>query len=324
MHVPYHEHSAPTLGVYWSHDAAAYYRVAVPLGAIGGVMAPFHAMRQSQVRNAQVAIVTRYGAQRDSRPEDAAALAGALKEHAGRLIVDFDDDLAGQPARYRSPARNIAAVEAIARQADAITCTNVTLAGRLRHLGRDVRVLPNYVRPEDWPTPTPADGPLTLVLAGSYTHADDWRIVAPAIARLRRDHGARLRVCGFLPDYLRALCDDFRPWAGLDAYPAMLAGAHIGLCPLPDSGFNRCKSPIKLYEYALAGLAVVASPCQYGPVLRAAGQAEHIAPDGGDWYGAILRLLDNPAPAAAHLRRHVIAHHDARQHAATITAAYAA
>lgn len=332
MRIPHNEHSAPYLGMAWGADAAAYYRLAVPLAAAGAsAIAPFYAARMSQVHNAETIVIARYGGARDARPADVAATVRALRQDSGaRVIVDFDDDVFGQPARYRSPSANLPATEAAARAADGLTCTSDYLAGRLRRLHRDVRVVPNYVRPQDWPDPGPQpDGPVVLVLAGSYTHEDDWRIVAPALRRLHDAHGdgIRLRVCGYIPDYLKPLCNDWRPWKDLDHYPAMLAGAHIGLCPLPDSGFNRCKSPIKLYEYALSGLAVVASPTQYGPVLRAAGQGAHIVPDGADWYAVLDHLIRHAAErqaAADGLRRHVIEHHDARRHAATIRAAYAA
>lgn len=323
MHVPHHTHTAPILGAYFKPDAAAYYRLAVPLGVAGGAVAPYAEMRGSQVDGAECVAVTRLGALPGSDLVALRNIVRRLKSDAGRVVADIDDDLWGLGAARLSQQTNLPALEAVLREADTITTTNPTLAGRVRRFGRDVRVLPNYVNGEDWPAPAPRpDGPPVVVLAGGNSHAADWRVVAPALRRLV-DEGVALRVCGFLPDYLRPLCADFRPWAGLDAYPAMLAGATVGLCPLPDSGFNRCKSPIKLFEYALSGAAVVASPCQYGPVLRAAGQGAYVVPDGGDWYTPIRAALADTQAAPA-LRAHVIAHHDARHHAATITAAYAA
>lgn len=327
MRVPHDQHVAPVLGAAFGAGADAYYRLAVPLGAIGGAVAPFYEMRESQVKGAETVVVSRFGAI-PGYERQAAETARAIRRDAGRLVVDFDDDLFSVRADLRRGDLNAAAAAEIARAASHLTCTNSTLAGRLRRLHRDVRVLPNYVRAGDWPEPAPPpDGPPVIVLAGTYTHVHDWRPVAPALARLRERYGARVRVCGFMPDYLKPICDDYRPWAGLAEYPAMIAGAHVGLCPLPDTGFNRCKSPIKLYEYALAGLAVVASPCQYGPALRAAGQPEHIVPDaGGDWEAPIARLIADRAhraAAASALRAHVLTL-DAAHHADTIRAAYAA
>lgn len=46
-----------------------------------------------------------------------------------------------------------------------------------------------------------------------------------------------------------------------EMYPRKLAklDLDIGICPLDDDDFNRSKTPIKLYEYALAGTMTVAS-----------------------------------------------------------------
>ena len=58
------------------------------------------------------------------------------------------------------------------------------------------------------------------------------------------------------------------PWLHPEDYPKGLVGIDIGCCPLDDHPFNRSKSPIKAWEYALSGAAVVASPTVYGRVIR--------------------------------------------------------
>ncbi len=322
MHIPAHTHTAPLLGAYFAPDAVAYYRAAVPLGAIGGAVAPFWEMETAQMRGAECVVVPRLNA---ADPTKVRGIIDLLRRDAGRVIVDIDDDIWATPVQHRGPAHLLVGAAHAARSADAITTTNSTLAGRLRRLNRDVRVVPNYVNGEDWPAPAaPPPGPPVIVLAGSSSHAEDWRPAAPALARLRDEGAATLRVCGFLPAYLAPLCDDWRPWAGLSSYPAMLAGATVGLCPLPDSGFNRCKSTIKLFEYSLSGAVVVASPCQYGPILRAAGLDDQIVPDGGDWYAVIRHALTDAPARAATLRSHVLDHHDARRFVALIRAPYGA
>lgn len=59
----------------------------------------------------------------------------------------------------------------------------------------------------------------------------------------------------------------YRPWTDIDTYPEMMQ-VDIGCAPLYPSKFNACKSPIKAWEYALAGAAVVASPTVYGQVIQ--------------------------------------------------------
>jgi glycosyltransferase involved in cell wall biosynthesis len=71
---------------------------------------------------------------------------------------------------------------------------------------------------------------------------------------------------------------------------------HIGLAPLLDTPFNRCKSPIKAMDYAALGLVVLASDT---PVYRgsiADGPAGQLVPNShAEWYAALNWLLRNPA-----------------------------
>ena len=83
------------------------------------------------------------------------------------------------------------------------------------------------------------------------------------------------------------------PWLHPEDYPKGLVGIDIGCCPLDDHPFNRSKSPIKAWEYALSGAAVVASPTVYGRVLRHAANG-HLASTAGEWEHALAYLLERP------------------------------
>ena len=54
---------------------------------------------------------------------------------------------------------------------------------------------------------------------------------------------------------------EYIDWAFSEAYPYVmkLVGADIGIAPLRDTKFNRCKSSIKFYEYSALGMPTVAS-----------------------------------------------------------------
>lgn len=324
MRVPHDTHSADVLGAYFDPYGSTYYRLALPVQAIGGAVAPFYdGVTVAQRDAASCIVLSRMSARADSDHDALRRLIADIRGGGRRMVIDLDDDY----RRLRGPRRaasNYAALELVARSADHIVCTNATLARRLRDWSRDVRVLPNYVRPGDWPEPAPLadDGPPWVVLAGSDSHVDDWRIVAPALRRLAGR--IRLRTVGYCPPYLADLVAEHVPWGPLAGYPRALAGATIGLCPLPRTPFNEAKSPIKAYEYALSGACVVASPCQYAP-LGAFGAV--IVPEHGNWHPALAHLIDHPAEAqdrAAALRAHVCTTLDVQRHVETIRAAYAA
>ena len=98
------------------------------------------------------------------------------------------------------------------------------------------------------------------------------------------------------------------PWLHPEDYPKGLLGIDIGCCPLDDHPFNRSKSPIKAWEYALSGAAVVASPTVYGKVIRHAANG-HLASTAGEWEHALAYLLERPknrAVQAENLKRDVL------------------
>jgi len=64
-----------------------------------------------------------------------------------------------------------------------------------------------------------------------------------------------------LADSLKTLKWTHQPFVPLSEYNQTLCKLNldIGLCPLVDNRFNRCKSAIKFYEYAMVGTCTMAS-----------------------------------------------------------------
>lgn len=309
------------LGIFQATGASAYYRLAVPLRSHpDGALAVFGQVPQGHLDAAEVVVFSRISAP----PEAIRTLFTSLKRGGKRVIVDVDDDMLGIPASNPAGRRDTSGVRAALSLADAVTCTNPTLAGRLRPLNREVRVLPNYCRADDWTAVPTSERPLTVGLAGSPSHLADWQIVTRPLTILRYAHPeTRIITAGLLPPYLRDLVDEHVPWGALPSYPGLLARFDIGLCPLPDTRFNRCKSPIKAMEYALAGAAVIGSPTQYAPLL-ADGRGV-VATTPRSWEAALLTYAGDAElrrREAARLREHVVEQLDARQHVAQIVEAY--
>jgi glycosyltransferase involved in cell wall biosynthesis len=116
---------------------------------------------------------------------------------------------------------------------------------------------------------------------------------------------------GMCPEPLRPLAREFHPMVPFDRYPAALRALNLDLAiaPLADHAFNRCKSHLKILEYGILGLPVIAAdlePYQRCPVPRA-------APDDVDaWVAAIRGLLGSPdarAELGRALQQWVLKHH---------------
>lgn len=86
-----------------------------------------------------------------------------------------------------------------------------------------------------------------------------------------------------------------------DELPALLHSARVGLLPLSDDPLNAGRSPMKLYEYLAAGLAVVTRET---PVLRAdPGIGQFTYADAAGAQTALQHALDSATPNAAGIER---------------------
>ncbi len=142
---------------------------------------------------------------------------------------------------------------------------------------------------------------------GSKGHQQDLESVIPAIARLMDERtDLRFEVFGSIsmPISLLRFGDRVVSHSVQKSYPEFLAelanlGWSLGLAPLVDEPFNRCKAPTKYIEYSAAGIPTIAS---YSPVY-----GEVVPPEAGllvadnDWYGAISFWLDRPGLAKSAL-----------------------
>jgi glycosyltransferase involved in cell wall biosynthesis len=103
----------------------------------------------------------------------------------------------------------------------------------------------------------------------------------------------RFVVAGWQPDIIDQHIDLDRkiriPFKNIEQWP-MSMQVDIGCCPLADTPFNRGKSPIKYYEYTMAGAAVVASRLVYQNVMHNY-MTGFFADTEDEWYKYLGRLV---------------------------------
>lgn len=169
-----------------------------------------------------------------------------------KVVYETDDDYSG---RYR-PADDIPGDWlAILEHVDAVTVTTKYLAelARKDSGGKPVYVVPNAIQLE-WFSKVSREAinlypdKLTVMVAGTKTHQDDWRVLADVMPGIVSDYDVEfLAACQ--PEYYDFLDATFLPTVGYDKYPALLRQADILCAPLlPDDRFNWSKSPIKAIE----------------------------------------------------------------------------
>ena len=180
-------------------------------------------------------------------------------------LVELNAPLPEEAARYRTLERPDAALElerTVLSSADLVFPVSSPLADYATRRGaRRIEVMPNAVwlqRFEALPRRTDGDAPIA-VFAGALRPWHGVETIAEAWKRLGSD-APRLRVIGDGPgrDALVAVGGEMMGAVAHVEVPALLVSADIGLAPYAADA-PAYFSPLKLFEYLAAGLAVVAA-----------------------------------------------------------------
>jgi hypothetical protein len=217
------------------------------------------------------------------------------KRHGIRIVFDTDDALDMVPrenVNYGMVQRTASSYTFLLEHADLVTTTTPELAAHLRQWNPNVSVLPNSVDPEEWSVRR-RHGTPRIGWTGSSTHFMDLAILLEGVRQLQRRHDFHFILQGisscptirelyelqlaeggerFLQsaygksfkrflDMLKGLRYEFRPSVPVVHHAAAVCdlGLDIGLAPLLEDAFNRHKSCIKFYEYAMSGAVALAS-----------------------------------------------------------------
>lgn len=261
---------------------------------IGLTWRSFHKASRADLRQADVLIVQRAFSPRVAR------LQRQIHRQGGTVIYEIDDLLTELPAHVSNQLRVLAHREALwacMRQADLLTVATERLGQALAM--PHWQVVPNYAVPlGDAALPPPdAHQPVTLVLASMEALAPGplhralcslpegaARIVAvgPAAASLAAA-GVAVQGHALMPRQA------FIRW--VRALPNAVA-----VIPLEDSRFASCKSAIKWFEYAEAGVPVLCSDVSpYRDVIEDGRTGCLVANETQAWLQALQTVIANPA-----------------------------
>lgn len=230
------------------------------------------------------------------------------RQHGIPYIYHIDDDLmrvpeslgAGKFRAYNHPAR-LQRLANFMNNADLVYASTGPLQLALREsaITGNIEAGELYcaIDPGALLQPMTATNPV-IGYMGTSGHFNDLLMILPAIQRLMEAHASlRFELFGTIqmPESLARFGNRVMMHQPDLNYAGFIAKLHalgwwIGLAPLEDNAFNRCKADTKWVEYTTAGIAVVASGM---PVYhRACGDGcGTLIPGGGDWFDAITTLL---------------------------------
>jgi len=217
------------------------------------------------------------------------------KENRIRIVFDTDDALDLVPREninYRGLKERWELYRFLLERADLVTTTTATLAGNLRNYNPNVAILPNSVDPEEWHI-APRSDQVRLGWTGSATHFHDLALALDPIREAQKKHDFTFVLQGIcseeriedfyafhkelggrafeqspfgksvkrLLEKLAGIRYEFHPMVDVSEHSRRVCelALDIGIAPLVDDSFNRNKSCIKYYEYAMAGAVTLAS-----------------------------------------------------------------
>lgn len=269
-----------------------------------------------------------------------------------KVVYETDDDLFSIPPEHAKPYKFYSrpdvqnGMESFMAASDAITVSTGELAMSTRkHTDRPIFIVENCVDFDLWHRLAMESrrrdaGVVTIGWMASGSHVFD----APLIRRilpgiLRRHPNVRVHLIGWVSKSdvtlfeiegqdTSLLEDEFKdrikvdPWIDISELPAAMSDFDIGICPLIDNQFNRCKSGVKHLQYSALGIPSVCSPvAPYLPLIADGVDgfiAEGNTPEA--WTEKLEKLIDDEElrkgigeAAMLHMRRRydvsVVAHH---------------
>jgi glycosyltransferase involved in cell wall biosynthesis len=224
-----------------------------------------------------------------TRPDQARAThALAMKSQGARIVAETDDNYFApreqnlamrlnyderSPELYRNA---LACFDALVTTTTALRDQCWKALQKRQRKAIEFHVVGNHLDPDDWPDPTPRDGPLRVGWMGSDSHFRDIKLAYPAL-KWAADHGCEVVIIGYDPSWQPQCAvqgisglkrgDAFGfpytwiPWIDPAQFqrPKVAWPLDVALAPLELTTFNLGKSDVKLLEYAMSGAVTVAS-----------------------------------------------------------------
>lgn len=218
------------------------------------------------------------------------------------FVVDYDDATFHTYDTHRSSVVRALLghrIDVMMRSAELVIAGNGYIATRALASGaRRVEILPTVVDVVRYKGSAQrfARGleRILLVWCGQPTSVRYLSAVAAAIQHAARRIPLGLRVIGASDVDIPGVHVERCAWSE-ESEAELIAGAHIGIMPLPDAPWERGKCGYKLIQYMACGLPVLASPVGANTEVVTDGLNGFLCATPEDWSARICLLAADPA-----------------------------
>ncbi|HRQ59067.1 MAG TPA: glycosyltransferase [Azoarcus taiwanensis] len=184
-----------------------------------------------------------------------------------RIVIDFDDLLTAVSRHnihhstvWKDIPRRLAT---LGHLCNCLTVSTAPLADAMRAYHPDIRHIPNTIDSRLWASRSEPNRQATRKLrvgwAGGISHAGDLALIRGLVASLADE--VDWVFFGMCLEDMRPNLAEFHDGVPFADYPRKLAelGLDLAIAPLELNRFNECKSNLRLLEYGVLGIPVVAT-----------------------------------------------------------------
>lgn len=212
-------------------------------------------------------------------------------------ILDFDDAWA---LRYTSAHSRLTRLllrhkfSHLLRHAALTVVANKNLHEWAKSEGAEaILQLPTVVDTNRYPLQPAPCGPFTIGWIGTPLTATYLEAIAAPLRQLAQEAPLKLRVIG-APDFsLPGVEVEALPWSEASE-SHLLAHCHVGIMPLPESGWAQGKSGYKLIQYMALAKATVGSAIGANNQIIRHGETGFLATTDAEWLTCLRAVRDNP------------------------------
>lgn len=276
-----------------------WYRCQVPgveLKKRGHTVVMDHRIRAGEFEKYDVLVF-----QRQWKPE-AISLIQTANSLGKMTVFELDDNIwhihkTNPGYEYWQDSKHLIGAQEVMAECKAITTTTKPLADEMSKYNENVYVLPNMMPEKFWEVKKPKrdDDKIVVGWAGSMHHWDDLLLLSGSIEQLLDQYpNVEFQIAG-ASEYPYRKHKQIKGMKAvkLEAYPSLLASFDIGLAPLVDTLFNRCKSDLKFLEYGMVSVAMVASKVATYTDSIVQGETGFLARNNKDWFKYTKRLIED-------------------------------